>query len=49
MDKNMMIWKLAPYLSVDEAMNLILNVLPGTYKFDFTLDKNKPKKGISIY
>ncbi|GAB1536290.1 hypothetical protein ADMFC3_19210 [Geovibrio sp. ADMFC3] len=49
MNKNIKTWRLAPFLSVDDAMNLIIGVLPGTYKFDYVKDEDKPKEGVPIY
>jgi hypothetical protein len=43
------LWKQAPYLSVDEAMNLILGCIPGKYKFDFSEEKDIPSFSIPIY
>jgi hypothetical protein len=43
------LWKQVPYLSVDEAMNLILGCIPGKYKFDFSKEKDIPTFSIPIY
>lgn len=43
------IWKKSPYLSVDEAMNLILGYVPCELKFDFQKEETMPSISIPIY
>ena len=42
-------WRKSPYVTVDEAMNLILGVVPGTYRFDYIEEASMPPEAVPIY
>jgi hypothetical protein len=42
-------WRKCPYLTVDEAMNLISGVKPGTYRFDYGKESQMPPEAVPIY
>ena len=43
------LWRKAPCLTVDEAMNLISGVTPGTYRFDYENESKLPAEAVPIY
>lgn len=43
------LWRKCPYLTVDEAMNLILEVKPKLYRFDYEKESNMPSDAVPIY
>lgn len=42
-------WWKSPWLSVDEAMNLILGFAPSTYRFDYVNEQDMPDGSVPIY
>jgi len=43
------LWRKSPYLTVDEAMNVILGSEPGKYWFDNMPESKMPSKAVPIY
>ena len=48
-ESKMGLWRKTPYLTVDEAMNLIFGVLPGTYEFVRAHESKMPSESVPIY
>ena len=43
------VWRKCPYLTVDEAMNLIMGFVPGAYRFNYAEEHNMPDGSVPIY
>jgi hypothetical protein len=48
-DDKLDLWRKCPYLTVDEAMNLILGFVPGKYWFDYMSESKMPSKAVPVY